>query len=395
MALIYRPVEAHELDALEALLGPALHFPDGMMREFISANIGIEHMRVIQDGEAIIAGVGAFPLGQWFGGSCVKSAAITAVGVAPHYRGAGIGAMLLRENLAELRAQGTLLAVLFPATLSYYRGAGYERAGNRITYELPVGLIDVRGESDLALVPFDSSGYEQAKALYQQRANTTTGQLERTEWLWRRRLEPKGKTSFRFFAMRNGVAEGYIVYNTAGRQDYITITDVVALTPAAGRRFLRLLADYRSMVELAAWVGGPSDPLVHLLAENLTGGSKQRVGIHTSYDWMLRIVDVIGALTSRGYPHGITAQLELALHDEILPENAGNYRFVVQNGHAEVTRSGTGQIQLGIRDLAALYSGYYTPAELTSIGTIAGPARDLELLGAVFAGARPWMADIF
>jgi predicted acetyltransferase len=35
------------------------------------------------------------------------------------------------------------------------------------------------------------------------------------------------------------------------------------------------------------------------------------------------------------------------------------------------------------------------PAELQAIGAIAGPAADLALLGAVFAGPRPWMPDIF
>ncbi len=395
MALTFGPVVAEELDPLDALLGPALHFPVGMMREFISDVLQLEHMRVVRSNGTIVAGLGAFPLGQWFGGRCIPCAAVTAVGVAPEARGMGVGAFMLRENLAELRAQAIPLAALFPATLSYYRGAGYERAGQRIAYELPLGLIEIRGDSNVELVAFGPESYLEARQLYVARAQHATGNLERPEWLWKNKLEPRDKTPFRFFAMRNGQPEGYIIYTQAGRQDPISIVDVVVHTPAAGRRFLRLLAEYRSMVEMAVWVGGSLDPLVQLLAENLTAGSKQRVGIRSSYDWMLRIVDVAAALSARGYPQGLTAQFQLAITDSILPANTGHYILTLQDGQAVVAQGGNGAIQIGIRELAALYTGFYTPYELRAIGQIHGSDADLALLGAAFSGPRPWMPDIF
>lgn len=395
MALTYGPVQAEELEPLDALLGPALHFPAGMMREFITDVLRLEHMRAVRRDGAIVAGLGAFPLRQWFGARAVPCAAITAVGVAPEARGIGVGALLLRENLAELRAHGIPLAALFPATLSYYRGAGYERAGHRIAYELPLGLIEVRGDSAVELVPFGPERYPEVRQLYERRAHQAAGNLERPEWLWKNKLEPRDKTPFRFLAMRHGQPEGYIVYTQAGRQDPIMIHDVVVQTPAAGRRFLRLLADYRSMVETAIWTGGPLDPLVQLLAENLTAGSKQRVGIRTSYDWMLRIVDLIGALQSRGYPQGLTAQLELSVTDSALPANTGHYILTIQHGHAVVERGGSGAIQMGIEDLAALYTGFCTPSERMAIGTLIGSDAELSLLGAAFSGPRPWMPDVF
>jgi predicted acetyltransferase len=395
MALTFGPVGPDSLDEADALLGPALHFPGGTMRGFITDMVGLEHMRAVRRDGRIVAGLGAIPFGQWFGGRPVPCAGITAVGVAPDVRGAGVGAFMLRENLAELRAAGVPLACLFPATLSFYRGAGYERAGQRITYELPLGQIEVRGAEPIDLTPFGPESYAEVRALYDARAARTNGHLARPDWLWATRLTHQERQPFRFIARRGGRAEGYISYTVGGRSDPILVADVVALTPAAGRRFLELLADYRSVIEHAVWGGGAADPLVQLLAENLVAGTRQRVGIRTSYDWMLRIVDVERALTARGYRRGVSASVELELHDSALPENAGRYTLEVAGGQAQVRRGGSGRVQLGARELAALYAGFLAPEELRAIGAIAGPDEDMDLLGAIFSGPKPWMSDIF
>lgn len=395
MALTFEPIGPESLDEADALLGPALHFPGGTMRGFIMDMVGLEQMRAVRSDGRMVAGLGAIPFAQWFGGRQVPCAGISAVGVAPDVRGAGVGAFMLRENLAELRAAGVPLACLFPATLSYYRGAGYERAGQRTIYELPLGLIEVRGSEPIDLVPFGPESYAEARRLYDTRAARTNGHLVRPDWLWASKLEHQERRPFRFLARRNGQAEGYISYTVGGRTDPIQVADVVALTPAAGRRFLELLSGYRSVIEHAIWGGGASDPLVHLLAENLTAGSKQRVGIRSSYDWMLRIVDVEKALTARGYRSGVRASVELELQDSVIPANAGRYILEVADGQAQVRRGGGGRIQCGARELAALYAGFMAPEELRAIGALQGPDEDLDLLGAIFGGPKPWMSDVF
>src|SRR5215510_13003893 len=105
MALTFAQVAEHELDTLDAVLGPALHFPGGTMRDFIVDMVGLEHMRAVKHDGRIIAGLGAFPMGQWYGGRQVACAGVTAVGVAPDARGTGVGAFMLRQSLAELRTE--------------------------------------------------------------------------------------------------------------------------------------------------------------------------------------------------------------------------------------------------------------------------------------------------
>jgi predicted acetyltransferase len=308
----------------------------------------------------------------------------------------GIGAFMLRTSLEELRAAHVPLAVLFPATLTFYRGAGYERAGQRITYEMPLSLIQMRNSNDsLKLERFDAADYPTIQAAYAEQAARESGHLERPNWLWQRRFGPDQPTTFRYLVRQGNIIEGAIVYTHGGRHDPIKIVDLLILTPAAGRRILSLLASYQSMLDLVVWNGGPHDSLAYLLSENLVGGSQSRVSIRSSYDWMVRIVDVAGAIAARGYPPGLNATLELQVRDPLLPDNNQNYTIEIANGRASVTLGGAGCISIGIRELAALYTGFLHPQELRRFGHLQGSDADLAMLGTVFGGPPPWMADIF
>jgi predicted acetyltransferase len=149
------------------------------------------------------------------------------------------------------------------------------------------------------------------------------------------------------------------------------------------------------MLDLVVWNGGPHDSLAYLLSENLVGGSQSRVSIRSSYDWMVRIVDVAGAIAARGYPPGLNATLELQVRDPLLPANNQNYTIEIANGRASVTPGGAGRISIGIRELAALYTSFLHPQELRRFGHLQGSDADLAMLGTVFGGPPPWMADIF
>lgn len=388
----YLTPTADQLPELDALLGAALHFQPDEMGGWLQI-IGLEHVRVIRRNDRCVAGLAAIPMAQYFGGKAVMTAGITAVGVAPDLRGTGVGSHMLRESLADLHSQGYALASLYPASLAFYRRAGYERSGYRITYELPLTLIDTQ-DRRCELVPFEPDE-PVVRELYAERARISNGNMQRPEWMWHYRLNPDGRTSFRYLIQRNGQNEGYLAYTTAGRRDPLNITDLVVLTPAAGRRVLTLLHDHHSILDNVVWVGGPLDPLLYLLPENLSGGSHARAVTKSSYDWMLRIVDVSKALEARGYPTGLRATLELELDDGIRPTNAGRYSIEIADGSANVSRGGKGGIALDIRTLAAIYTGFATAQECRAIGQIRGSGADLALMDAVFSGPRPWLADMF
>jgi predicted acetyltransferase len=384
--LEYGPVRADEIEPLNALLEQALTFNIGGMAPW-TASIGHEHMRAVRRDGRAVAGMSIIPMGHYFGGQSVRAGGITAVGVAPEQRGSGVGLWMLQQSLGELHRQGVPLATLYPATTAFYRRTGFERAAQRLLYDVPLAAIGVRDYS-LEAVPAGSGEHVTIKQLYVQQAARSSAFLDRPAFYWGNILDPKDKRVYKFVVQRDGVPEGYVIFSHAAWGETLKVSDIVALTPAAGRRLLTLLADHRSMIETMRLPGGPNDTLLFLLAEQ-----KQKVG--WSLDMMLRIVDVAGALSARGYPAGVSAELQLDVRDELLPSNNGRFVLTVMDQRASVRSGGTGQVGLHVRDLAALYSGYLTPQELRAAGSLEGSEADLATAAQIFAGPRPWTPDMF
>jgi predicted acetyltransferase len=294
---------------------------------------------------------------------------------------------MLLQSLAELHRQAVPIATLYPATTVFYRRAGFERASQRLLYDVPLAAIGVR-DYTLEAVPAGPDEYPIIRQLYAQQAARATAFIDRPAFYWEDILDPKDKRTYKFIVQRDGVPEGYVVFSHASWGESLRVSDIVALTPAAGRRLLTLLADHRSMIETVRLPGGPNDTLLFLMAE-------QKQKLSWALDLMLRIVDVTGALEARGYPAGVSAELHLDVQDELLPWNNGCFVLAVADRRASVRSGGAGRLSLHVRDLAALYSGYLTPAELRAAGSLDGPEAALATAAQIFAGPRPWTPDMF
>lgn len=385
LELTYGPVRAEEAAALDALIAQALFFQTGEMTDW-RERLGTQHFRALHAGGQLAAGLGIIPAGQWFGGASVPMGGITAVGVAPEFRGAGAGLALMRHALFELRERGLALSALYPATLGFYRRAGYERAATRTLYAIAPDAIGIRDhELDLVAVAPD---HPDIRALYTQRAQRAAGHLDRDEFLWGHLLRPANATPHAYLATRGGQPEGYIIFRQTNRQEPLVVRDICAQTPAAARRLLTLLADHRTMAEKVVWSGAPNDGLAYLLPEH-------KHSVHGMLDLVLRVVDVAQALAARGYPPGLSGELHFEVHDELLPWNHGRFVLELAGGRGTVRSGGAGRIRLHARALASLYSGYLTAPELRGLGALEGADADLVLALLAFAGPRPWTPDMF
>ena len=151
---------------------------------------------------------------------------------------------------------------------------------------------------------------------------------------------------------------------------------------------IALLVDHRSVIERASFTGPAGDPLLHAMPDRCYGEA------HTQ-PWMLRIVDVPKALTARGWGPGRSGRLELRVADDVLPENDGRWTLEVGDGRALVAPGGSGALELDVRGLAALYTGFQSAEELAAAGLATGSERDLAVASSLFAGPAPWMNDAF
>jgi predicted acetyltransferase len=315
---------------------------------------------------------------------------IAAVGVAPEARGRGLAIRLMSDMLKELHEKGTSLSALYPATQTLYRKAGYEQGGCRYKTVITPGDIRSRGR-DAAIRAATEADRDAVARIYATYARGMNGHLDRGPYIWDRVYAWRNDPAHGYIVEENGEATGHVYaivrpVDTGGFT--ISITDLVALTPAAAGSLWAFLADHRSMSKELTWFTGPDNPMLFMQPEQPYKTSLQLV-------WMLRIVDVTAALESRGYAPNVKSELHLNISDGILPGNEGAFVLQVEEGRGRVRRGGNSGISLDIGALASLYSGFSSPWKLQVSGRLSGDAKALAEAAGVFSGSAPWMPDMF
>jgi predicted acetyltransferase len=358
---------------------------------------GRGNVRVVREDARPIAGLALIPMGQWFGGKRVAMTGIAAVAVEPFARGRGAAKRLLTSMLHELHAKGVALSTLYPSTQSLYRNVGYEQAGSR--FELRARCADLspdpRALSEevraLHLVRLDRPDDPRIRAAYREVAQRSPGWLDREDYLWGRLPEWRGETREAYAALSGHDLLGYLFLAQkraeSGRHD-LHVYDFVAVDSRAARRLFAFLALHRSMADDVVWYGGIHDALLMALPE-------MSYRARLLYHWMMRIVDVRTALEQRGYSASVQTELHLEVHDEVLPANNARFILHVENGHASVKPGGKGRIEIDVRALATLYSGFLSAESLAAAGRLKAEKNDLARASAVFAGQAPTMPDMF
>jgi predicted acetyltransferase len=389
----YAVFDPSDLDRFPLLFRHAFASTANGTRQYVDT-VGPANFRVMRRNGAAVACLGLLDMRQYFGGCGVPCRGIAAVAVEPGERGRGTATRMMAAMLEETRAAGIPISTLYPATLPLYAKVGYARAGDRITYRLPFGVI--RGlRPDPVPELMARPERSMLERFQSERARRTNGLLERCELLWLRAMDSAAKPLDTWLIPGDAGPEGYLTIGPKSPDRTLHVEDWAVLTPRAGRALLGFVAGWHSQANAITWAGGPEDMLVHLLPE-------VGVGIASWEQWMVRITDVAGALTARGWPSGVRAELTLDVSDPLLDGNSGRYRLEVADGKAEVERlsgAGTADLCLGVNALATLYTGHLSPQAMAGLGAglglIEASATGLATATTLFAGPRPWLSDMF
>jgi predicted acetyltransferase len=351
--------------------------------------IGIENCRVVRRNSAILGGLAMLPMGQWWGDRCVPMVGIASVCVAPEHRGQGAAAELMQAMLNELYDRGTPISALYPAVPTLYRAMGYDEAGTR--YGWRVSTDDLKPQRpSLPIHRLDDPSADTLRSLQQRHAQIHTGHLDRHPALWSNILDDTDVSLFAYQFGAPDSPEGYVVFlqRRQNGEAVISIRDWVLTTPAALQTFWAFMASQRSQIDQVIWNSGLIDPLSTVLADQVArplGGDR----------WMLRIINVVKALESRGYPAGCATKLYLTIQDEQLPQNSDTFCLSIDHGQVTVTRQPGQGLTLSIRALASLYSGFFSPDQLCWMGQLDGSTEARAIATQVFMSSSPWMPDFF
>ncbi|MBC7772334.1 MAG: GNAT family N-acetyltransferase [Pyrinomonadaceae bacterium] len=365
--------------------------------------------RVLVENDKAVAGLIIIRMGQFFGGRSVPKIGVAAVGTAPEARGRGVATELMRRFVLETHAEGIPIAGLYPATQKLYRGVGFEQSGHKFDLRMPLGSVGIK-DFELNVRPFEDADKPRIYAFYTREARQIDGHLDRAPINWDRieRPPPSRIDPARAFVVesdgsgisKRGDIEGYVFLTQVmppipnrGKHE-IHVHDMIAATPRASRRLWSFLAGYATLAPEMQWYTGPAHPMLAMLPE-------QPFRMTNQMHWMTRIIDVPRALEARGYLAGLSCVLRLQISDPLVPGNSGAFVMEVREGHAVVSRDrGLGSraattLSATINGLAALFTGYLSPAALRSIGMIEGEEDALRTATAIFAGPTPWMPDMY
>jgi len=391
--LEYGPcANAENASQLARILSWSFAFPFEKLRSDMD-KIGFDNVRTLSMRNRIVAGYILHSMGQWFGGRRVSMAGVGLVGTSPEERGHGLATTLMENSVREFHRMGFAISTLFPAKQSLYRRAGYERAGARYRVEVDCTHLALAGERRprLPMRLVTPKDFDTVFELYNDFAAGENGPIDRSRFIWDRRMNPPDRTVRGFLVEGKNGPEGYVFFdeNRKDKPRYtVHVTDMVARSEDAARTLMAMFGDHRTMASTVEWFGHLPDAFLMVLDE-------ARTDVSLFYPWMIRIVDVERALTERGYAEGIETELHWEVQDPLIPQNQGRFIQRISGGRAQVERGGEGRIVTGVRGMASVYSGFLTPETARMVRLLDGPPDDLRRARLVFSGPPPWMSDMF
>jgi predicted acetyltransferase len=332
---------------------------------------------------------------QWFGGRLVPTCGVASMVVVPEMRGMGLARKALTALLAAARDRGAVISTLFNTIAAPYRRLGWEEVGTLTWLTLPtLALAGVRRPELVELRSAVAADVPGLRSVYRAVAQVGTGWVERSGPLFPATPEAvlAAHDGITVAFGPGGVVEGYAAWDRGRDPDgvgHLTVPDLVGGTERATTALLAMLGRWASVAPTLRLRLPDRDPAL-LLAET----TKSRVA--SRHPWMLRVVDVCGAIAARGWPPHLSGDVDLALEDDICPWNTGKYRLVIADGTARLEPGGDAHVKIAMRGLALLYASAAGPAVLRRAGLLSGGDGNTDaLLQAVSAGPAPAILDLF
>jgi predicted acetyltransferase len=174
-----------------------------------------------------------------------------------------------------------------------------------------------------------------------------------------------------------------------GEHGELTVHDLLATTPAAARALTTVLSSWHTVVP---------ELRLRLLGDDVVADCvPQELGhVHGTKSWMLRPVDIAGAIARRGWSPSVRGRAVFALEDRLAPWNTGTWELEIADGAGELRRrTADTSVTLSVAGFASLYSGLSTAAGLREAGHVSGPHDDATALDVLGTSAPPRMLNSF
>jgi predicted acetyltransferase len=330
----------------------------------------------------------------------IPAAGLSWVAVHPDHRRRGVLTILIGHHLETVRGAGREpVSLLFASEAAIYGRFGYGVATRSQRMTLPAHA-SLRGPEDDSVttrfLAFDQAVHQSLLfSLAKDASGRRAGQTRRPVSHWERVLRdapasrPSGGEPLRLvLAERDGGPTGFLLlrrfasWGDRGPEGTVRVVDVHAADVASEAALWRRAVEFDLMVETIT----PPLPFDHPLVS--WTDDTTRTDTSRSYSLWVRIVDVPGALTARGYADNVDVVFDVS--DDRVRGNAGRWRLVVQGDRVSCEKSGEpADLALDVRELGSAYLGGVTLAALGDAGLV----QELTT-GALVAASRAFSSEL-
>jgi predicted acetyltransferase len=393
--LIYQPVPEQDRETYVGTWSQAFSETPQEVRDWLARDLGGE-LRGLYAGGHLVAQLVLLPLEVMTGLHTLPFGGVGAVASPPEARRRGYVARLLRELCDELLARGVWLSILDPFKAAFYRQFGWATFEEWKIYSgAPALLAPFRKQRQGAFEPVGVGQIAELDAIFRGALRGRFGPLVRTEPWWRHevlRVEMAGVSNY-IWRDETGRGRAYICCRWEQRPEGVrlNVREAVALDPLARAQLFAFMADQDNQCEEVRFRAPSDAPVNALMPEMLHCEVKQH--------FMLRLLDVAGALGAQRFPADCGGRLTIAVADDWLEHNRGVFELEVADGAARCTRLPDGaeaDLACDVRVLSQVYTRYLRPRSAAAFGLI--EVRDraaLALADRLFAGLAPYGSDHF
>lgn len=335
---------------------------------------------------------------SWFGGRLVPTSGIGGVTVAMEYRGRGLLTPMFERLFATVAERGAVISTLYPSASAIYRRLGYEVIGTAETAKVPLAALGrIRRPAGVSTRRATASDIPEVRAVYDIWAAAQNGPLSRRGVSFPTTDQELIKEFTGItIAESAGRVVGYASWQRGsswGADAVLGVSDLLATSADGYRALLADLGSFGGILGQLAISTSGLDLVRHLLPT-----SDWQAGQCDPY--MLKIIDVSGALTARGYPAALSVSLDFAVAGDPITGTDGRYRLRIADGRGHCERIGSAEATDDLptftpNGLAVAYAGAQSTAGLRTVGGLTGPDRDDESWSLAFGGRPVRIHDHF
>ncbi len=328
-------------------------------------------------------------------GRDVPTAGIAGVMVVPEYRGRGLAGRLMTHALRAARERGAAVSTLFRTVPGMYRTLGYEQVAEQVVGEYPAGALSrLRVPAGIVGRRATAADAPAIREVYRRVVDEGSCLLTRTGPNFAA-TDDELLAAFDGISLacgENGEVHGYASWqrgNGWGSGAALEVSDLLALTAPALVALLAMVGSFEAVTPAVRIRTSGQDPMPWVVP-----GAGWAVSSVQPY--MLRVLDVRGAVESAGWPRAADVSVDIALTDPLLPANDGRHRLEIADGRGTLVAGGSGAVPITPQGLAVLLAGGSSVAAMRRAGLVGGATGRIDAaLDAIMAGPRPAILDFF